>query len=180
MKVRSTNARAASILAVALGFAGQAAAQEQPKALDCVFEVGNNVAYAGGEYKASPAHRLTFRIEAIDLDGQRAELHTEKGGKGEVKIVRAVNANHFLEVVNEGFLNMTTVYDYDADRKAHPAVHSRHLACWANRSSRSITASARRSRLGWSEAMKCQDLVVVHDARSARPVAPEGELHWPC
>lgn len=127
MKVRSTNARAASILAVALGFAGQAAAQEQPKALDCVFEVGNDVAYAGGEYKASPAHRLTFRIEAIDLDGQRAELHTEKGGKGEVKIVRAVNANHFLEVVNEGFLNMTTVYDYDADRKAHPAVHSRHL-----------------------------------------------------
>src|SRR5690606_2705281 len=82
-KVRSTNARAASILAVALGFAGQAAAQEQPKALDCTFEAGTSVAYAGGDYKATVANRLTFRIDAIDLEGQRAELQTEKGGKGE-------------------------------------------------------------------------------------------------
>lgn len=127
MKVWSTNARAASMLAVALGFAGQAAAQDPPKAVDCTFELGTSVAYAGGEYKALPAHRLSFRIEAIDLEEQRAEVHTEKGGKGELKVVRAVNANHFLEIVNEGFLNVTTVYDYDAGRKAHPAVHSRHL-----------------------------------------------------
>ena len=44
-----------------------------------------------------------------------------------LRIVRAVNANHFLEVVTEGFLNLTTVYDLDPERKAHPAVHSRHL-----------------------------------------------------
>ncbi len=48
-------------------------------------------------------------------------------GKGQLRVVRAVNANHFLEVVNEGFLNITTIYDFDPRRHAHPAVHSRHL-----------------------------------------------------
>ena len=43
------------------------------------------------------------------------------------KIVRAINANHFLEVMNEGFLNLTTVYDKDATTGAYPAVHSRHF-----------------------------------------------------
>ncbi len=43
-------------------------------------------------------------------DGQRRR-------KGELRVVRAVNANHFLEVVNEGFLNMTTVYDVDPQRR---------------------------------------------------------------
>ena len=38
-----------------------------------------------------------------------------------------VNAMHFLEVVTEGFLNLTTVYDKDEARGAYPAVHSRHL-----------------------------------------------------
>ncbi len=38
-----------------------------------------------------------------------------------------MNANHFLEVVNEGFLNLTTVYDKDPKTGLHPAVHSRHL-----------------------------------------------------
>jgi len=41
--------------------------------------------------------------------------------------VRALNANHFLEVANEGFLNLTTVYDKDPTTGTHPAVHSRHL-----------------------------------------------------
>ena len=44
-----------------------------------------------------------------------------------LKIVRAINANHFLEVVNEGFLNLTTVYDKDATSGTYPAVHSRHF-----------------------------------------------------
>lgn len=135
MRVWFTCARARAFAGLALmlamfpGLAGEraVAAEGLPKALDCTFEAGTSVAYAGGDYKASAANRLTFRIDAIDLEGQRAELQTEKGGKGELRVVRAVNANHFLEVVNEGFLNITTVYDLDPQRKAHPAVHSRHL-----------------------------------------------------
>ncbi len=102
-------------------------AKDLPKALTCTFETGTSIAYAGGDYKASEAKPLAFTISAIDLENQRAELGTEKGGKGELKVVVAVNANHFLEVVNEGFINITTVYDLDPQRKAHPAVHSRHL-----------------------------------------------------
>ena len=34
---------------------------------------------------------------------------------------------HFLEVVTEGFLNITTVYDKDDTKGAYPAVHSRHF-----------------------------------------------------
>jgi hypothetical protein len=42
-------------------------------------------------------------------------------------VVRAINANHYLEVVNEGFLNLTTVYDKDEKTGKYPAVHSRHF-----------------------------------------------------
>jgi len=41
--------------------------------------------------------------------------------------VQAVNAMHFLEVVTEGFLHITTIYDKDEARGAYPAVHSRHF-----------------------------------------------------
>jgi len=41
--------------------------------------------------------------------------------------VQAVNAMHFLEVVTEGFLHITTVYDKDEAKGAYPAVHSRHF-----------------------------------------------------
>lgn len=106
---------------------GVEAAEGMPKSLSCTFESGNSIAYAGGSYQPSPAKPLAFGIGEIDLEAQKAVLQTDKGGKGELKIVRAVNASHFLEVVNEGFLNMTTVYDIDPQRNAHPAVHSRHL-----------------------------------------------------
>ena len=117
------------LTAAFLGVAGRPAVAGEglPEALTCTFETGTSIAYAGGNYRASEAKPLAFTISAIDLDNQRAELGTEKGGKGELKVVVAVNANHFLEVVNEGFINMTTVYDLDPQRKAHPAVHSRHL-----------------------------------------------------
>jgi hypothetical protein len=35
---------------------------------------------------------------------------------------------HFLEAANEGFLNLTTIYDKDEAEGAYPAVHSRHFA----------------------------------------------------
>ena len=39
----------------------------------------------------------------------------------------AMNATHFLEVVTEGFLHITTIYDKDEASGAYPAVHSRHF-----------------------------------------------------
>lgn len=114
---------------VVLGLASQhlQAAEGLPKALSCTFESGTSVVYGDGAYTASPAKPLSFNVSEIDLEGQRAILETERGGRGELRVVRAVNANHFLEVVNEGFLNLTTIYDADPKRNAHPAVHSRHL-----------------------------------------------------
>jgi len=51
---------------------------------------------------------------------------TERG-TGHLRVVQAVNAMHFLEVVTEGFLHITTIYDKDEARGAYPAVHSRHF-----------------------------------------------------
>ena len=65
-------------------------------------------------------------IEEIDLIRQSATLKMDQG-KGELKIVRAIGANHFLEVVTEGFLNMTTIYDAPEAGGPRPAVHSRHF-----------------------------------------------------
>ena len=48
-------------------------------------------------------------------------------GTGRLRVMRAVNAVHFLEVVTEGFLNVTTIYDKDEAKGAYPAVHSRHF-----------------------------------------------------
>ena len=48
-------------------------------------------------------------------------------GKGTLRIVRALGATHFLEVVAEGYLNMTTVYQKDEKHGVYPAVHSRHF-----------------------------------------------------
>jgi hypothetical protein len=102
-------------------------AENSPKTFECVFRAGSSVSYANGTYSSKRASPLTFAIGDIDLDGQTASLVTDKG-KGALRIVRAVNANHYLEVVTEGFLNMTTVYDKDPKRGGlHPAVHSRHL-----------------------------------------------------
>lgn len=92
----------------------------------CTFKAGSTLSYTNAKFKRAIAKPLAFDIGSIDLAGQKAELVTPKG-RGELKIVRALNANHFLEVVAEGFLNITTVYDFDATAKAHPAVHSRHF-----------------------------------------------------
>jgi hypothetical protein len=115
-------------LPLALGMlwlAGQAAADE-PKAYSCSFSVGLARVYEKGHFVTEPAAPLAFGIEAIDLAAQSADLRMEHG-IGHLKIVRAVNAMHFLEVVTEGFLNVTTVYDRDDARGVYPAVHSRHF-----------------------------------------------------
>lgn len=98
-----------------------------PLAYACTFDQGTSWKYANGSYQTSAPATLSFDIAEINLDEQTAKLITDKGNTGTLRIVRAVNANHFLEVVNEGFLNLTTIYDKDSSTGSYPAVHSRHL-----------------------------------------------------
>jgi hypothetical protein len=121
-----------AVLGLGLSFAvlmcARAGAQDEPKGFDCVFETGTSWTFAKGAFAQKPPEPLKFTITDIDLDGQSARLGTDVSGKsGSLKIVRAINANHYLEVVNEGFLNLTTIYDRDATTGKHPAVHSRHF-----------------------------------------------------
>lgn len=102
------------------------AAQETPQGFTCDFTRGASQSYGKGRFRSRPAEAMKMVIGAIDLDGQRAELVTADG-KGTLRIVRALGANHFLEVVAEGYLNITTIYQLDAKRNAYPAVHSRHF-----------------------------------------------------
>ncbi len=101
-------------------------AQETPKGFVCTFPRGASQAYAKGRYRSRPAKALAMEIGSIDLEGQRADLVTSDG-KGTLRIVRALGANHYLEVVAEGYLNITTVYQRDEKQGRYPAVHSRHF-----------------------------------------------------
>jgi hypothetical protein len=118
-------------LSAALGFCllspQFANAQETPAAFSCEFKDGSSWSYAGGAFHSKHPSPLTFEIENIDLDDQAATLKMGGDETGKLRVVRAINANHFLEVVNEGFLNLTTIYDKDAATGAYPAVHSRHF-----------------------------------------------------
>jgi hypothetical protein len=65
-------------------------------------------------------------IGSINHAKQDAELVSGER-RSVLRIIRAVNAVHFLEAVGEGYLNLTTIYDRDAGSMGHPAVHSRHF-----------------------------------------------------
>jgi hypothetical protein len=106
--------------------ASLAQATEDPKNYDCSFLVGSAFSYEGGGFKPEKAGPITFEIGAINPELQSADLITPAGSRP-LRVVRAVNALHFLEVVGEGFLNMTTVYDRDDAKGSYPAVHSRHF-----------------------------------------------------
>jgi hypothetical protein len=115
---------------LALLLSGAAARAEDPTGFTCTFRAGTTLTYnkAKSSFRKVGAKPLTFEVGAIDMVGQKAELTTSGSkGKGPLRIVRALNANHFLEVVGEGFLNITTVFDRDPKLGAHPAVHSRHF-----------------------------------------------------
>ena len=108
--------------------AGPAAAAEEPKAFACSFTSGISNSYDKGRYVSEKASPFAFGIAGIDAAAQTAEIRTERGS-GPLRVVQAVNAMHFLEAANEGFLNLTTIYDKDeAKGGAYPAVHSRHFA----------------------------------------------------
>jgi hypothetical protein len=127
-----TRKAAAAAIAMALSSIPPVAHAEEadaaPTRLVCTFSSGTSISYEGGKFNSTVATPLSFTFTKIDLEGQTAAL-TATGSPDAVplRLVRAVNANHFLEVVNEGFLNLTTVYDKDPATGLHPAVHSRHL-----------------------------------------------------
>jgi hypothetical protein len=126
-KMRSIWAICCTLL-LALATVVSARAQNEPDAFVCSFSTGTSWSYEDGSYKSRSSEPLQFKIENVDLDAQSASLVTDGREKpGTLKIVRAINANHFLEVVNEGFLNLTTIYDKDSSSGLYPAVHSRHL-----------------------------------------------------
>lgn len=101
-------------------------AADPPAGFTCTFKTGTTGTYAKGVYKRDPAEPLSFEVAGIDLETQTAKLVTAKGS-GHLTVVRAINANHYLEAIAEGFLNMTTIYDRDPATGSHPAVHSRHF-----------------------------------------------------
>lgn len=123
---RATIAIAAMALATATAKSTETDAA--PLSLACTFSSGSSASYDAGAFASKPASPLSFKITKIDLEAQSAELRTgESADPVSLRIVRAVNANHFLEVLNEGFLTLTTIYDKDPKTGTHPAVHSRHL-----------------------------------------------------
>ena len=103
-------------------------ADDEPKRFSCSFTSGMAWTYENGAFKSHQPEPIDFQISNIDLERQTAQLLAGPGKQpGVLKIVRAINANHFLEVVNEGFLNLTTIYDKDPVSGTYPAVHSRHF-----------------------------------------------------
>lgn len=129
MSMRSVLTATGSFLAAMLGLVVAPSAvwaQEPPKGFSCSFPRGASQAYAKGRYRSRSAKAMKMEIGNIDLEGQRADLVTPEG-KGGLRIVRALGANHYLEVVAEGYLNITTVYQKDEKQGVYPAVHSRHF-----------------------------------------------------
>lgn len=105
------------------------AEREWPKNFTCTFDAGTRGSYEEGKFTSAETSPLSFEVTDIDLEAQEARLRTgdKNEASGTLRIIRAINANHFLEVVPEGFLNLTTVYDDEDGSGQHPAVHSRHL-----------------------------------------------------
>jgi hypothetical protein len=115
------------LLAVLVGSEAAAAQDDFPTHFLCDFNQGYSWTYDAGKYKSVAAADLSFEIGDVDLDHQTASLVVGGKSANDLKIVRAINANHFIEVVNEGFLNLTTIYDRDAATGKYPAIHSRHF-----------------------------------------------------
>lgn len=115
------------LFAVLAGTDARSAGDEGPTHFKCSFEQGSTWSYQAGKFNATPPKNLSLEIAKIDLEAQSADLILDGKPSGALRIVRALNANHFLEVANEGFLNLTTIYDLDPAAGFYPAVHSRHF-----------------------------------------------------
>jgi hypothetical protein len=95
----------------------------------CDFSAGTTASYEDGGFVSRPPAAIHVEIRDIDLEKQSAALGGGSGNApaGKLAVARAIGANHFLEIANEGFWTVTTVYDADPKSGRHPAVHSRHL-----------------------------------------------------
>lgn len=127
--LHTSTATAVAIAALVLALQ-QTVARAEPTLppLSCSFKAGAAWSYTGGAYTSAQPEPLAFDIEAIDLESQTARLSIAGKPVGNpLRVVRALNANHFLEVAQEGFLNVTTIYDQDRAVGRRPAIHSRHL-----------------------------------------------------
>jgi hypothetical protein len=109
-----------------LGCMSIASVAADAKGYTCTFPTGAALIYGNGIFKAEPASPLNLEISDIDVRAQSA-LQVGASGTVPLRIVRAVNALHFIEVVGEGFLNLTTIYDRDDKTGKNPAVQSRHF-----------------------------------------------------
>jgi hypothetical protein len=119
-----------AILAVTLAAALMASPEPAPAAdtgYACSFTDGSSFSYGKGQFTPEKVAPLSFTIGSIDEKAQTATLDTGRGTSA-LKLAQAVNATHFLEVANEGYLNVTTIYEKDDATGLYPAVHSRHLA----------------------------------------------------
>lgn len=118
-----------ALLALIVVAAGSPSLADEPGPAHfaCDFATGHSWTYESGKFRSEPPKDLKFEIGNIDLDKQSATLILDGKSANSLKIVRALNANTFLEVANEGFLNLTTIYDRDPATGAYPAVHSRHF-----------------------------------------------------
>lgn len=127
MIIRSRLACAVLTFVLAGSVALRAQSEESPRSFECEFKTGQSTTYEGGSFSSKVAQPLAFTIEKIDLEAQKAVLKTSEGEGGRLSVVRAINANHFIEAVQEGFLNLTTIYDMDPAASTYPAAHSRHF-----------------------------------------------------
>lgn len=125
MHIRKT---VAALAMLAVFGASASCAENEPKGYTCSFASGTASTFENGVFKSRAPEPIELTILDVDLERQSARLD---GGAGKpaagLKMVRAINANHFIEVVNEGFLNLTTIYDKDPVSGTYPAVHSRHF-----------------------------------------------------
>lgn len=116
-----------ALISVLFGSEAALAQDDFPTHFACDFAQGYSWTYDAGKYHMTPPADLAFEIGKIDLEHQTALLILDGKPANGLKVVRAINANHFIEVVNEGFLNLTTIYDRDPATGKYPAVHSRHF-----------------------------------------------------
>ena len=103
-----------------------ARASDLPAGLACAFLDGGAWSYEKGAFAQKPVDKYAFTVRDIDRTAMTARIE-RKDGLALLRMVQAVDALHFIEVGVEGYLNLTTVYERQANGE-HPAVHSRHVA----------------------------------------------------
>lgn len=99
-----------------------------PHQFACTFDTGSSWSYDKGKFQSASAAPLSFAVSGIDLEKQTASLVIDGKHSDALRVVRALNGMHFIEVMVEGYMSVTTVYDRDPATGKYPAVHSRHMA----------------------------------------------------